>query len=216
MEPSHSSGEARPRNDLFTVGHSSLDFELFARLLADRRIDLLVDVRSRPHSSRFPQFSMPGLEHLLKEQGVRYLFLGEELGGRPDDPEAYRPDGLVDYRARRRSYAFQSGLERVFCETKEHTLALMCAEEDPLECHRFLMICPELVALGILPLHIRKGSKIETQEAAENRLLALRGLGAVADNTLFPEDRGKALEEAFSLQAARVAFRVDPQAVDRW
>jgi uncharacterized protein (DUF488 family) len=217
MEPSrHFADDDCNRHELFTVGHSSLDFEPFVGLLAVRRVDLLVDVRSRPHSSRFPQFSMPGLEHLLKAQGLRYLFLGEELGGRPDDLEAYRPDGLVDYRARRRSYAFRSGLERVLEELKSHTLALMCAEEDPLECHRFLMICPELVALGIQPLHIRKGSKIETQEAAENRLLALCGLGAVADNTLFPEDRGKALEEAFALQAARVAFRVDPQAVDRW
>jgi uncharacterized protein (DUF488 family) len=212
----HSPRDAHERSGLFTVGHSSLDFEPFARLLRDHGIDLLADVRSRPQSSRFPQFSLPGLEHLLNAQGVSYLFLGEELGGRPDDPECYRADGLVDYRVRRRSYAFQAGLERVLKEMKEHTLALMCAEEDPLECHRFLMISPELVAMEIQPLHIRKGSRIETQEAAENRLLALQRLGAVAENTLFPEDRGKALEEAFSLQAARVAFRVDPQAVDRW
>lgn len=212
----HIPADAHGRCELFTVGHSNLDFEVFARLLADHSVDLLVDVRSRPHSSRFPQFSQPGLERLLKARRVEYLFLGEELGGRPDDPAAYLPDGQVDYRARRRSYAFQAGLERVLKEMEHHTLALMCAEEDPLECHRFLMISPELVAQGIQPLHIRKGSKIETQEDAENRLLGLRGLGAMAENTLFPQERGKALEEALALQAAKAAFRIDPQAVDRW
>ena len=212
----HSPGDTHGRKALFTVGHSSLDFAPFAQLLADRGIDLLVDVRSRPQSSRFPQFSLPGLEKLLKEQGMGYLFLGEELGGRPDDPQAYRPDGLVNYQARRRSYAFQAGLERVLKELEEHTLALMCAEEDPLECHRFLMICPELVAIGVQPIHIRKDSRIETQEAAENRLLASNSFSAVAANTLFPEDRAEALAKACALQAEKCAFRIDPLAFDRW
>jgi uncharacterized protein (DUF488 family) len=87
---------------------------------------------------------------------------------------------VVDYRARRKSYAFHAGIERVLNELQHASCTLMCAEEDPLECHRFLMICPELVRLGIRPLHIRKGSKIESQEDAENRLLSAHGLGGFA------------------------------------
>lgn len=201
---------------LFTVGHSNLDFAPFVELLKDYAVELVVDVRSRPQSSRFPQFSQPGFEKLLAAEGIAYLLLGEELGGRPDDPDAYRPDGLVDYRRRRQSYAFRAGLERLRKELEAHTLAMMCAEEDPLECHRFLMICPELVRAGIQPRHIRKGSRIEMQEAAENRLLEAAGFGAVAANTLFPEARVEALEKACELQAEKSAFRVDPLAVDRW
>lgn len=201
---------------LFTVGHSNLDFAQLVKLLRDCAVELLVDVRSRPQSSRFPQFSQPGFEKLLAAEGIAYLFLGEELGGRPDDPDAYRPDGLVDYRRRRQSYAFRAGLERLRKELEAHTLAMMCAEEDPLECHRFLMICPELVRAGIQPRHIRKGSRIEMQEAAENRLLEAAGFGAVAAHTLFPEARVEALEKACELQAEKSAFRVDPLAVDRW
>lgn len=201
---------------LFTVGHSSLDFEPFIKLLRDCGVQLLVDVRSRPQSSRFPQFSQPGFEELLEAERIPYLFLGEELGGRPDDPDAYRSDGRVDYRVRRKSYAFRAGLERVLKELERQTPALICAEEDPLECHRFLMICPELVSVGIRPLHIRKSSRIETQEAAENRLLESNGFGSVAANTLFPEMRADALEKAYALQAEKFAFRVDTLAVDRW
>ena len=129
------------------------------------------------------------------------------MGGRPDDADAYRPDGVVDYRARRKSYAFRAGVERVWKELQRASCALLCAEEDPLECHRFLMICPELVRMGIRPLHIRKGSKIESQEDAENRLLGAHGFGGVAASTLFPQSRTDALEEAYDLQAGKFAYR---------
>ena len=201
---------------LFTVGHSNLDFLPFVKLLKDHSVDLLIDVRSQPRSSRFPQFSQPGFDKMIEEAGIRYLFLGEELGGRPDDEDAYRQDGVVDYRARRKSYAFHAGVERVLNELQRASCALLCAEEDPLECHRFLMICPELVRMRIRPLHIRKGSQIESQEDAENRLLAAHGFGGVAADTLFPQSRTDALEEAYDLQAGKFAFRLGPLAVDRW
>ncbi len=216
MAESTSQHNSQALKVLFTLGHSNLDFEPFAALLKDSGVDLVVDVRSRPHSARFPQFSQPGFEKLLEAEGLAYLYLGEELGGRPDDPDAYQPNGVVNYRARRKSYAFRAGVERLAKELEQRSAALMCAEEDPLECHRFLMICPELVPLGIHPLHIRRGSAPETQEAAENRLLASNGFGSVAQNTLFPELRTEALEKAYALQAEKFAFRVDPLAVERW
>jgi uncharacterized protein (DUF488 family) len=201
---------------LFTVGHSILEFGPFAKLLKDRRVELVADVRTVPQSARLPHFSQPAFEKLLDGEHVLYLFLGEELGGRPDDVDAYRSNGVVDYIARRKSYAFQRGVERLLKELEGRSVAMMCAEEDPLECHRFLMICPELVKLGVRPLHIRKGGQIETQEAAENRLLAANGFAAIAANTLFPEARAEALENAYRLQADRYAFRVRPFALEPW
>jgi uncharacterized protein (DUF488 family) len=201
---------------LFTVGHSILPFEHFMVLLKNHGVERVADLRSTPQSARMPHFSMPAFEKLLESESVSYLFLGDELGGRPDDADAYRSDGLVDYRARRKSYAFQAGLNRLDRELESRTVAMMCAEEDPLECHRFLLVCPELTQRGILPSHIRKGSQIETQEAAENRLLAATGFDAVAANTLFPGDRVKALEDAYKLQSEKFAFRVKPFAIETW
>jgi uncharacterized protein (DUF488 family) len=198
------------------VGHSILDIEHFTTLLKDHGIKLVIDVRSTPQSARMPHFSMPAFEILLHTESLDYLFLGEELGGRPDDADAYRPNGLVDYRARRKSYAFQAGLSRLERELEGRTMAMMCAEEDPLECHRFLLICPELTQRRIIPSHIRKGSRIETQEAAENRLLADTGFNAVAANTLFPGARTEALEDAYKLQSEKFAFRVKPFVLDTW
>ena len=200
---------------LYTLGHSILDIEQFLALLKDHSVELVVDVRSTPQSARMPHFSSPVFEKLLQAEQVDYLFLGEELGGRPDDADAYLPNGLVDYRARRKSYAFQAGLTRLEKELERRTVA-MCAEEDPLECHRFLMVCAELTQRGIVPLHIRKGSRIETQEAAENRLLAETGFDAVAANTLFPAARNEALEDAYRLQSEKFAFRAKPFVIDTW
>lgn len=214
-------GTGQPRTQaggaaIFTVGHSSLEAAQFCELLSKHAVDLLLDVRSRPASARFPHFSGAALEKLLEAEGVAYLFLGDELGGRPDDPAAYGSDGVVDYRVRRKSYAFKAGIERVEREAGSRRVALMCAEEDPIECHRFLMVCPELVAGGFELLHIRRGGRVETQRDAEDRLLHITGFGDVAANTLFPEARARALEEALALQARQCAFRVDPNLVERW
>jgi len=123
---------------------------------------------------------------------------------------------LVDYCARRKSRGFAVGMERVLAELESGDLALMCAEEDPLSCHRFLMICPELVAAGIAPLHIRKGGILETQHAAEDRLLNLHKMAAVAGESLFPEDRQVALESAYVEQSKKYGFRIDARELEMW
>ena len=194
---------------LFTIGHSAAQLSVFLTALKESDVSLLIDVRSRPRSQRFPHFDQIELEEALRMTGFRYLFLGEELGGRPEDPKAYASDGIVDYGKWRKSHAFQSGIERVLKESADCALALMCAEEDPLHCHRFLMICPELVALGLKPLHIRKGGAIETQQEAEDRLLQQQHLGAAAVGSLFSSDRKSALETAYLAQAKQCAFRLD-------
>jgi len=193
-----------------------MEWSVFMDLLRQFDIHLLVDVRSRPQSSRFPQFDRNGMENSLERENVRYLFMGEELGGRPEDPKSYRKDGLVDYRVCRKSHSFQVGVERVLHELAQNNLALMCAEEDPLNCHRFLMICPELITLGVQPNHIRKGGILETQENTEDRLLQSQQFGAVAGASLFPDARDAALENAYIAQAEKCAFRADPNQLDPW
>jgi uncharacterized protein (DUF488 family) len=201
---------------LFTIGHTNSELPAFLASLRRFEVDLVIDVRSRPQSGRFPHFSQPDFEMSLREAGLHYLFLGEELGGRPADPKAYREDGLVDYRQRRKSYGFGAGLERVLSELEHRAVALMCAEEDPITCHRFLMICPELVAAGIAPVHIRNGIVLETQREAEDRLLKDRHLDTAVGPSLFSVDRAAVLEDAYVRQAERCGFRVDPSLVDSW
>lgn len=199
---------------VYTVGHSNLELAELAGALKKFSIALLADVRSLPRSMRYPQFSRDNLEEGLREAGIRYLFLGDELGGRPADPKLYGSNGMVNYRARRACRDFQYGIERVVDEARSGPLALLCAEEDPLTCHRFLLITPELALRGIAPLHIRKGATLETQAEAEDRLLAAHQMGAFAGASLFPTDRATALADALVVQAEKCAYRADPQALE--
>src|SRR5229473_854255 len=166
-------------HSLYTIGHSATQFPAFLAMLRRSEVNLLVDVRSKPQSLRFPHFDQVELERAVRVEGIDYVFLGEELGGRPEDPKAYGSDGIVDYEARRKSYAFRAGIGRVLQELAKNDLVLMCSEEDPLNCHRFLMISPELVALGLEPRHIQKVGLTESPRDAEAGLLQTQKGGAI-------------------------------------
>lgn len=196
---------------LFTVGHSNLDLDVFLAVLAQHGVQELCDVRSRPASFRFPQFNRELLEAGLCSAGIHYEFLGETLGGRPADPRAYREDGRVDYAARRLAPDFAEGIERAVAFSQTNVTAIMCAEEDPLQCHRFLMICPALLEHGVSPVHIRRGAVLETQGAAEDRLLVLHGFDDVTSTSLFASGRDAALRDALILQSRDFAFRASPE-----
>jgi uncharacterized protein (DUF488 family) len=199
---------------LFTIGHSNHDLGDFLAVLVNHGVESLCDVRSRPGSFRFPQFNREPLEAGAGLAKIRYQFLGESLGGRPEDPRAYRSDGRVDYVARRKSPDFSAGIDRLLELSRAGNIALMCAEEDPLQCHRFLMICPAVLERGIVPVHIRRGGILESQRDAEDRLLKLHAGGAFTTGALFVSERGAALEDALRRQADEFAFRASPEAIE--
>jgi uncharacterized protein (DUF488 family) len=199
---------------LFTIGHSNHEVGDFLFALTNHGIETLCDVRSRPASFRFPQFNREPLEALLASAALRYEFFGEALGGRPADPRAYYSDGRVDYAARRKSPEFAAGIDRLLELSRAANIALMCAEEDPLQCHRFLMICPALLQRGVVPKHIRRGGILESQRDAEDRLLELHNRTAFATGSLFVSERDSAIEEALQLQSKEFAFRASPEAIE--
>jgi uncharacterized protein (DUF488 family) len=175
-------------------------------------VTAVADVRSQPFSQRHPEFNRPELERSLREHDIGYAFLGDTLGGRPRQPSAYDHEGRVDYQRVRASAVFQQGLSRLVQGLEEQTVAMLCAEEDPLDCHRGLMITPALVELGFSPGHLRADGSIESTEEMESRLLALTGVGrGILDGlfaaTVTAEDRRELLAEAYRQQALRKAFR---------
>jgi len=204
----------QPTPTVFTIGHSNLELEEFLSMLAGHGIQAVCDVRSRPASFRFPQFNQDSLEVNLRDASFKYEFLGESLGGRPTDPRVYQADGVVDYALRRKARDFVAGVERVIELSRQQKVALMCAEEDPLHCHRFLMIGPALLERGVTPVHIRRGGVLESQREAEDRLLALNHLTAFTSGSLFVSERSTALEDALRRQAQECAFRGSPEQME--
>src|SRR5580692_633375 len=199
---------------LFTIGHSSLELDQFLRILVAHDVKVLCDVRSHPGSFRFPQFNREPLEACLASAGIQYEFLGGALGGRPSDPSAYHADGIVNYEERRKAKDFRAGIDRVLDLSAASNVAVMCAEEDPLQCHRFLMICPALLDRGVAPVHIRRGGQLEPQREAEDRLLKLHDLTAFDSGSLFISERDVALQDALHRQAQEFAYRASPEATE--
>jgi hypothetical protein len=199
--------------DLFTVGHSTHELDFFLQLLRQAGITALADVRSRPYSRRLPQYNRPELEQALAANEIAYVFLGELLGGRPADADVYDDEGRVNYEKVRRTFYFHEGLDRLRTGMERDTIALFCAEEDPLECHRGLMIAPALVETGVLPVHLRGNGARETTADLEERLLLETRVGSGFLDGLFAEiitqdERRELLAKAYRLQAHRKAFRL--------
>jgi hypothetical protein len=200
---------------LFSVGHSNHDLPRLVRLLQAVGVTAVADVRSSPYSQRLPQFNRPELERGLPPCGVAYVYLGDFLGGRPRDASLYDADGRVNYERVRTTAAFQRGLDRLERAAAAFTVAFLCGEADPLDCHRGLMIAPALAERGLAVAHLRKDGSVETHAEMETRLLTVThtdtGLadGLFAD-LLGAEERRHLLAEAYRARARRVAFRLRP------
>src|SRR5262249_17352780 len=125
---------------VFTVGHSNQPIESFLELLSQHNIEVLVDTRSFPFSKFAPWFDQDRLKFSVTNLGKKYVFLGNELGGRPKDSNFYDEEGHVLYWKVAQSTLFQQGIKRIQTGITSHKIALLCSEENPLHCHRRLLI----------------------------------------------------------------------------
>ena len=191
--------------NLLSIGHSSLQADQFLALLKLHGVTLIADVRSVPFSRRFPWFSSRALAERLQNKGISYMMVGDTLGGRPTSPSLYR-DGVADYEAMARTSDFYAGIDRVVGGMAHHRVCLMCAEREPLDCHRCLLVSRSLVERSFTVGHILGDGSLEPHSETEDRLLAGLRPGGGAD--LFGGDRESRLAEAYRRRAHRIAARL--------
>lgn len=147
---------------LFSIGHSNLQFETFIGLLTRYEIQVVADVRSAPRSRYVPHFDSKPLRKSLHEHGVKYVFLGKELGGRPEGDEFYDDEDHVLYSRLGESALFEAGLDRILGGASDFRVAMLCSEEDPQHCHRHLLIGRVLQKRNLGVAHIRGDGTIQT------------------------------------------------------
>jgi len=186
---------------LHTVGHSNHSIEKFVSLLTANGITAVADVRSRPFSRRHPQFNKDRLAAELARHGIAYVFLGKELGARTEDPSCYE-GGKVQYPRLAATALFKAGIERVLEGAQKYRIALMCAEKEPLDCHRTLLVSRALEGRGASIAHILADGSVETQEHTWSRLIDLMGL---SKEDLF-QDQAELLARACTLREEKIAY----------
>src|SRR5262249_27119754 len=147
--------------DLFTIGHSNHPIERFIELVRGAGVTAIADVRSTPASRRYPWFNQARLATRLTDEGIAYVPLGDALGGRPRDPRLYRNDAVAYYAAEGRREAFGAGLDRVAGGRRGFRVCLMCAEREPLDCHRCLLVARALKTRGLAIGHLLVDGTIE-------------------------------------------------------
>ncbi len=192
---------------VLTIGHSTHSMDAFIELLQRHGVTAVADVRAAPYSRFNPQFNRESLAGSLVARGITYVFLGSELGGRSDDPSCYE-NGRISYARLGGTPSFQNGLDRVAQGATSQRIALMCAEKEPLECHRGLLVAPALEARGVSVAHVRPEGGLEPHADAMRRLIALHGMGdAIEEQRLFPRSHAERVAEAMNRQAHRFAHR---------
>ena len=192
--------------DFYSIGHSNVPAERFVALLGGAGISAVADVRTVPFSRFCPWFSAKNLTPLLAREGVDYLSYGDALGGRPRDASLYC-DGVADYEAMARQPDFAAGIERLLAGAARRRdkgcICLMCAEREPLECHRCLLVARTLAERGLTIGHIRHDGTIEPHTTTEQRLLQLDR----KDGDLFVTGQDERLAAAYRSYARAVAYR---------
>jgi uncharacterized protein (DUF488 family) len=138
-----------------TIGYGARSVDEFVAVILALDSEYVVDVRSAPYSTFKPEFSREALAARLEQSDVRYVFMGDALGGRPDDPTCYDSDGKVDYQRCRLRPAFVEALAALESGWEAgNRIVLMCSEGKPEECHRTKLIAEELVAVSVPVVHI--------------------------------------------------------------
>lgn len=193
--------------DVLTIGHSTHAWERFSDLLRGAGATALADVRSVPRSRHSPHFDRHELAARLRSEGIRYVFLGRELGGRPASPALFT-GGVADYDKMAAAADFRSGLDRVAEGARRFRVCLMCSEQDPLDCHRCLLVGRRLDERGLSVAHLLADGGAVAQDEIEERLLEMAG---IADDDLFAP-RMERLERAYRDRGRRVAFVEPPVA----
>ena len=191
-----------PPFDIFSIGHSNIPAARFAVMLQDAAVTAVADVRSMPNSRRFPWFSQKALAVQLGGIGIAYAAMGDTFGGRPRDDRLYR-DGVADYEAMAKQPEFRTDLDRLQEIIARSRVCLMCAEREPLDCHRCLLVARRLAERGLTIGHILHDGTVEPHAATEERLLALTEKSC----DLFAAGQRELIAAAYRRRARAVAFR---------
>ena len=189
--------------EIFTIGYSSFSLELFINTLKKYKITAIADVRSQPYSKFKSEFNRENLKKVLYKNNIAYAFLGEECGARVDNPKCYI-DGKANYEIVAKNQKFKKGLERIKKGMEKYNIALMCAEKDPIACHRTILVCRNLKSSGVEIKHILSNGNVEKHIDTEQRLMRRFNLN---HPDMFRSEEQR-LDEAYSWQGEEIAYKI--------
>jgi len=195
------------KDSIYSIGYATHTIESFINTLKKFNITAIADVRSLPYSKFKPEFNRENLKQALINNGIEYVFLGNNIGARIEAPECYK-NKKADYHLISKHPLFQKGVCRILKGMKKYSIAIMCAEKDPINCHRTILICKHLKNDNIKIIHIIDSNTTENHTETELRLMKLYQLD---QPDLFINDSER-LEEAYNRQWGKIAYVAETKA----
>lgn len=195
-------------NRIHTIGHSTHTIGEFVRLLAMHNITAVCDIRSQPYSRFNPQFNKENLSDELKKHKIAYVFLGKELGPRSELLSCYK-DNKVQYDRLAETELFHRGITRIREGMKSYRIALMCAEKDPVMCHRMILVSRYLRSDTDI-LHIMEDGNVENNRDSEKRVMEIFGIS----QELFDTGIEDAIQRAYNRQSEKIAYTMNKESED--
>ncbi|MCG2710803.1 MAG: DUF488 domain-containing protein [Candidatus Omnitrophica bacterium] len=189
------------KNIIYTIGYAGYNLEGFVAALKKYSIYVLADVRSSPYSQFRPEFNREALQSMLEKENIKYNFLGDKCGARTPDRECYI-NGKVDYFRLSKNPQFLEGISFLKQNSATTRIALMCAEKDPIACHRTILICRNLRTEDLDIKHILANGALEDNRDSEKRLLSLYRMGTT---DLFKSGT-ELVEEAYNKHGFKIAY----------
>ena len=160
-------------NCIYTIGYTAFSIDEFIEVINSYGVNCVIDVRSSPFSAYYSDYNKDSLENVLKQHNILYRNYQKEFGARQTNPVFYSGD-IVDFEKFIKSEQFMDGVSKVTKGIERgYTFALMCAEKDPINCHRSIMLGRGFSDCGFMVRHIISKTEYETQQEIEERLLEM-------------------------------------------
>ncbi|MDD3436717.1 MAG: DUF488 domain-containing protein [Candidatus Gastranaerophilales bacterium] len=196
---------------VFTIGYAAFNIDDFIDVLKSHKISHLIDVRSNPMSEYFQDYNSFNLEPKLKQHNIIYENLALEFGARQENNEFFSKSGFIDFEKFTQSEQFKNGLAKIEDGLKQDiNFVLMCAEKDPINCHRSIMIAHAMQKNGIQVLHIMYDGQLQPQNEIDKKLLELYFPDRNQLN-LFTQslDEQELIEQAYKKQNEKIGYRLE-------
>jgi uncharacterized protein (DUF488 family) len=198
-------------NTVYTIGYSGFSIDDFVETIKDHNISLVVDIRSSPFSKHFPEYNKGSLEIYLKKNNIFYCNYAVEFGARQNDRKYYCNEGYLDFEVFSKSEQFLQGINKL-CNRMEqnYTFVLLCAEKDPICCHRTILVARAFFERGYNVVHLLTNGKTITQQEVNTRLLE-KYYPTRDQISLFEsiQDDDTLLKAAYKKQNAEIGYRLE-------
>lgn len=188
---------------IYSIGYSSTKFVDFLDILKKYKISTLIDVRTNPISRFVPEYRKENLEKALKQANIGYIFLGNLLGGKPENPSYYTPEGYWNYNVIIQSMEFKEGIETLLDLAERETIVLMCSEFDPAQCHRALVIGRYLLSYHNIAINHLMGKWVQVDQRALEESLIFRYFPQTTGQHSFFSNE-ELINEVYELQIKKI------------